>query len=275
MPWGILAKESNREKCSQSVKGEIAMKQQRRRQTMSLLCSFALVFVVSPAWSEQTVDHSLYGDLLNRYMQNALVDYEGLNQEEGKLDQYLQMLSKLQPAELPRNEQFALYINAYNAYTIKLILENHPVDSIKDIGGLLKSPWKMRFCNIGGEILTLDEIEHDILRPRFKDPRVHFAINCASRSCPPLLSEPYQGRLLDQQLEASARSFINDSRESRLEGNTLYVSKIFKWFEEDFDGDVIGFFLRYAGEDLRDRLLAHRDQIEIEYLDYDWTLNAK
>lgn len=169
----------------------------------------------------------------------------------------------------------ALYINAYNAYTIKLILENYPVDSIKDIGPWLKGPWKIRFTKVGGQALTLDEIEHDILRPRFKDARVHFAVNCASKSCPPLIAEPYEGSTLEEQLDATARAFINDPAENRLEGNTLYVSKIFKWFKEDFDGDVVGFFLKYAEGGLKDRLLATKDHIRIKYLGYDWALNER
>jgi len=242
-----------------------------------LFLSFCLAFVsiVAYAWSGNTADHSSYAELLNKYVADGEVDYRGLKGEEEQLDRYLQMLDRTNPEELPRDEQYAFYINAYNAYTIKLVLDNYRIDSIKDIGGLLKSPWKIRFCKIGGKTLTLDEIEHEILRPRFKDPRVHFAINCASKSCPPLISEPYMGRTLDQQLNRAVRSFLNDPSQNRLDGNTLHVSKIFKWFEDDFNADVVGFFLGFADEDLKSRLSAQQGQIEIEYLDYDWGLNGE
>ena len=251
------------------------MKRQTERMISAFLFCFLLAGLVSFSWSGRIVDHSLYGELLRKYVKDGVVDYQRLKNEEKKLDQYLQLLDQTNPDELLRNEQLALYINAYNAYTIKLILKNYPVDSIKDIGDWFTGPWKIRFCKIGGKTLTLDEIEHDIIRPRFKDPRVHFAVNCASKSCPPLISEPYQESILNQQLDANTRNFLNNPERNRLEGNTLYVSKIFKWFEDDFNGDVVGFFLRYAKEDLKNRLLAKKDQIKIEYLHYDWGLNGK
>jgi hypothetical protein len=123
--------------------------------------------------------------------------------------------------------------------------------------------------------VTLDHIEHDILRPRFKDPRVHFAINCASKGCPPLLGQPFTADRLDQQLDFAARRFINDTRFNRLEDNTLYVSRIFKWFGEDFDHDIIGFFRRYAEGSLKSRLDAVKSGIDVSYLDYDWSLNGE
>ena len=137
---------------------------------------FLLVGLVTVSWSGQTVDHGLYGELLEKYVKGGVVDYAAMKKEEGKLDEYLDLLDQTNPDGLPRNEQLALYINAYNAYTLKLILKNYPVDSIKDIGGWLKGPWKISFCKIGGKIFTLDELEHEIIRPRYKDPRVHFAV---------------------------------------------------------------------------------------------------
>jgi len=120
-----------------------------------------------------------------------------------------------------------------------------------------------------------DDIEHNILRPRFKDPRVHFAINCAAKSCPPLRSEPYREDELDQQLDEMTRAFVNDLKSNRLEDHTLYVSSIFKWFTEDFNKDIVGFFLKYAKGDLKEQLEANREKIKVKYLDYDWSLNGK
>jgi hypothetical protein len=222
------------------------------------------------------VDHGLYGDLLGKYVKNGVVDYRGFKNEEAHLDQYLRILEKADTKTLPRNGQFAFYINAYNAWTIKLILGGYPgIESIKDLGSLFKSPWKKKIARIDGDILTLDNIEHDILRPRFNDPRIHFAVNCASKSCPPLMSEPYLGDVLDRQLTEMTRAFINDRAYNRIEGSTLYVSSIFKWYSEDFNNDTVGFFMKYAEGELEEKLQKQAKEIKVEYLDYDWSLNGK
>jgi hypothetical protein len=231
---------------------------------------------LAPEWSNALADHALYADLLEKYVQNGTVDYQGFKDEEAKLDQYLKILEETDIKTLSQDEQFAFYINAYNAWTIKLILTGYPgIKSIKDLGSIFKSPWKKQIARINGDIITLDRIEHDILRSRFKDPRVHFAINCAAKSCPPLRSEPYRTDILDQQLDEMARAFINDSRRNRLEGQTLYVSSIFKWFSEDFSNDIVSFFLKYAKGDLKKRLEDNKSKINVKYLDYDWSLNGK
>ena len=137
----------------------------------------------------QGVDHSLYAGLLEKYVKDGVVNYQGFKNEETVLDKYLKVLEEVDSKILSRNEQFAFYVNAYNAWTIKLILNGYPgIKSIKDLGSLFKSPWKKKICRIDGKIITLDDIEHNILRPRFKDPRVHLAINCAAKSCPPVRS---------------------------------------------------------------------------------------
>jgi hypothetical protein len=242
----------------------------------SLLSFLGLFSWGSPALPADRVDAGLYGELLQKYVKNGVVDYEGFKKEEAKLDQYLSILEKTDTKALSRSEQFAFYINAYNAWTIKLILSAYPgIKSIKDLGSLLKNPWEKEIARIDGDIMTLDHIEHDILRPRFKDPRVHFAVNCASKSCPPLRSEPYRGDIIDQQLDEMARAFINDPQRNRLEGRTLYVCSIFKWFSEDFHDDVVGFFLNYAQGDLKRQLEAEKGEIKLKYLDYDWSLNGK
>ena len=221
------------------------------------------------------VDNSIYAELLKKYAQNGVVNYRGFKNEEEKLDGYLKMLEEIDTKTISRKEQFAFYVNAYNAWTIKLILSGYPgVESIKDLGSIFKSPWKKKICRIDGGLLTLDDIEHTILRPRFKDPRVHVAINCAAKSCPPLRSEPYEGRSLDKQLDEMAVAFINDTERNYFAGRTLHVSKIFDWFAEDFNDDVIGFFLKYSRGQLKKRLETGRANIEIKYLSYDWSLNG-
>ena len=237
---------------------------------------FAPLNPVKPSWAAGPVDNSIYSILLGKYVKNGHVDYQGFKAEEEKLNQYLKVLENIDSDNLSRNEQFAFYINAYNAWTIKLILNGYPgVKSIKDLGSIFKSPWKKKMCRIDGDIITLDDIEHNILRPRFKDPRVHFVINCAALSCPPLGSEPYLGSTLDQQLNHASTAFINNPQRNYLEDNTLYISKIFKWFSEDFHDDVVGFFLKYAQGDLKKQLEERKSKIKVKYLDYDWLLNGK
>lgn len=251
------------------------------RETALILFPIFFLFygVVLPTTiigADRFVDNSIYADLLGKYVIDGVVDYQSFKNEEETLDRYLNVLEQTDSAALSHHEQFAFYVNAYNAWTIKLILSGYPgIKSIKALGSIFRSPWQKKICRIDGDIITLDDIEHSILRPRFRDPRVHFAINCASKSCPPLVSEPYRGDILDQQLDSSARDFINDPSSNRLEGNTLYVSSIFKWFAEDFDNDVVGFFLKYAELDMKRELERRRNSIKIKYLDYDWSLNGK
>lgn len=243
---------------------------------LPFLFFFTAICLSSPVLSNIEADHGLYAELLSRYVKKGVVDYQGFKDEEDKLVQYLQVLERTDTEKLSRNDRFAFYINAYNAWTIKLILGAYPgVKSIKDLGTLFRSPWKKQIARIDNEIISLDYIEHQILRPEFKDPRVHFAINCASKSCPPLRAEPYEGKSLNRQLDQMAEDFINDPARNRLEGSVLYASNIFNWFAEDFNGDITGFFMRYAKGDLRTRLKARRHEIKIKYLDYDWSLNGR
>jgi len=250
-----------------------------KRCIMVLLVLAGVLVLTGPfrvSRAQNTVDHSIYGELLGRYVQNGEVDYRGFKTEETKLDRYLEILEKVDTEALGRNERLAFYINAYNAWTIKLILGAYPgVESIKELGSFFKSPWKKKIARIEGRVLSLDGIEHDIIRPRFKDPRIHFAVNCASKSCPPLRSEPYRGKDLERQLDEMTRAFINDPSKNYLKGDTLYVTSIFKWYSEDFQDDVLSFFLKYAEGDLKRRLSASGGKIKVKYLDYDWTLNGK
>jgi hypothetical protein len=203
------------------------------------------------------------------------VDYAGFKREASRLDAYLAQLAAVEPESLSRNERFAFYVNAYNAWTIKLILSGYPgVKSIKELGSLFKSPWKKKFVKLAGQTVSLDHIEHDILRPVFKDERVHFAVNCASKGCPPLYPEPFTGEKLNAQLDDAAGRFVRNPRFNRLEGNTLYVSRIFKWFRADFNDDIIGFFNRYASSEQKKRIADVQSEIKVKYLDYDWSLNG-
>ena len=240
---------------------------------ISTLC--ILSNLTPPGWSKAVVDDVIYGELLNKYVKDGVVDYRGFKKEKGKLDEYLRVLENTNVSELTRNERFAFYVNAYNAWTVELILGAYPgIKSVKDLGNIFQSPWEKKIVRLNGRVLTLDDIEHSILRAQFKDPRVHFALNCASRSCPPLLSEPYRGSTLNRQLDHAARAFINDPKSNYLKGSRLYVSRIFKWYSEDFNNDIVGFFLKYAGGDFKKELEAKKGELKIVYLSYDWSLNG-
>ena len=240
-----------------------------------VVLSFVGFWILTANGYATEVDHALYASLLNRHVDQGVVDYQGFQEDEANLDRYLEMLAAVDPGALSKDARFAFYANAYNAWTIKLILSRYPdIRSIKDLGGLFSSPWKKKIARIDGKLLTLDQIEHEILRKQFKDPRVHFAVNCASKSCPPLQGEPFVGERLDDQLNRAAIAFINNPRFNRLEGDTLLVSKIFDWFGEDFNEDIVGTFVRYAEPQFKAKIENNRDRIKIRHLDYDWSLNG-
>ena len=243
---------------------------------LALLGAILLTGAAVAAAAQGGVDDRLYAELLQRHVHRGQVDYAGLKRQEEKLDRYLAVLEKVDSRTLGRAQRFAFYINAYNAWTLKLVLTGYPgVTSIKQLGSLFRSPWKKKICRLDGKVMSLDDIEHGILRPRFADPRVHFAVVCAARSCPPLQSVPYRGAVLDAQLDAAARAFINDPRANRFEGGVLYVSRIFKWYAGDFGNDPAGFVARYAGGELKRRLERAPRPVRIAYLEYDWRLNGK
>lgn len=251
------------------------------RSVVLVLLAGCLFFFVGAAasFAQGPVDHSLFAGLLGKYVSSGVVDYKGFKRDEQVLDLYLSVLEKSPTAKLSRAEQLAFYINAYNAWTIKLILSKYPdVKSIWDLGSRIipwRSPFRKKIVRINGGTISLDQLEHEIVRPRFKDPRVHFSLNCAARSCPPLSSVPYVANRLDVQLDEAASAFLTNPQRNYLKGNELYVSSIFKWFEEDFGTDIVGFFLRFAKGAMAEQLVARRDQIQIRYLDYDWSLNGK
>ena len=236
----------------------------------------AMELVLSPSTVVAKVDNSIYTNLLSRYLKKNRVDYDGFKREEALLDRYLSILSATNVDRLSHNERFAFYINAYNAFTIKLILTKYPgINSIKEIGSFFSNPWSIKFISLDRQTVSLDTIEHEFLRPIFKDTRIHFAINCASKGCPPLLNQPYEGETLEAQLNTMTRTFINDPKRTFLKDNTLFVSKIFKWFEEDFNGAPLLFIRQYADDEFKKKLDRIGPKIKLSYLDYDWTLNRR
>ena len=218
---------------------------------------------------------------------SSQVRYAAFAKDRAALKAYLDALSGVPAASFeawPKAERMAFLINAYNAFTVELILAHCPVKSIKDIGGLLDNRWKRKFFNLLGKPATLDMIEHDMLRKpgAYDDPRVHFAVNCASVGCPMLREEAYTAGRLDAQLEEQTRRFLGDRSRNRFANGRLEVSEIFRWFKEDWTSGYRGvrsreeFFAKYAdllADDAAARKSIAEGKAPIAHLDYDWSLN--
>ncbi|MBT8184218.1 MAG: DUF547 domain-containing protein [Eudoraea sp.] len=213
----------------------------------------------------QSLDHSIWNNLLTKYVTpNGNVDYKKFKNEAKVLDNYLEILAKNSPeASWDKNERLAYYINLYNAATVKLILDNYPVKSIKD----LKSPWDRKWVRSGSETLSLGQIEHKILR-KMKEPRIHFAINCASFSCPKLLNEAFVPSRLETQLQQATIDFINDPKRNIISEDRLQLSNIFKWYRKDFTDNIS---LEEYINTFTDKSIA--TDAKIEFLKYNWSLN--
>lgn len=231
--------------------------------------------------------HTAFNQLLNEIViprgPQTVVDYALLKNSESRLDAYLsklEVVTKQEYQSWSKDQQLAFLINAYNAFTLKLIVMNYPeINSIRDLGGLIfSSPWDIKFFTLLGEDSYLDYIEHEIIRKDFNEPRIHFAVNCASRGCPPLLIEAYLANKLDQQLEYATKQFINDPERNRFnaEKTRLELSSIFKWYKHDFEkaaGSLEKFIAPYITDDPEINTLIVYRAASIKYLDYDWSLN--
>ncbi len=251
------------------------------KATFILSLTFAMTALSAP-------DHSLYTAILTDHVKEGRVDYQSLRDDE-RLPKYLKQLAQTDPAKLSSDqERLALWLNAYNAYTLKLIVDRQPTMSITEIGtgglilgSLLKSTaWDIRFAKIGAKEYTLNEIEHEIIRRKFQDSRAHFALNCASGSCPVLRTEAYDPAELDQQLDDQARQFIGDNNRNRfdLKTKTAWLSSIFSWYQKDFGEDkksVLIAAAQYASEEIRRSIEADPSAWKVKYLSYDWSLNSR
>lgn len=232
----------------------------------------------------QTFDHSLFDELLKKHVVKGMVDYDAFT-ESGSFKDYLKKLESADLTSLTDAERLAFWINAYNAYTIELINKHEERASIRDINkdeGLVKGkgPWKEPIVKAAGKTYSLDEVENDVIRKQWHEPRVHFALVCAAMSCPPLRSEAYTGAKLGAQLDAQARAFVTDTaRGSRVDVSkrAVYVSKIFDWYKDDFGRtkDAVGRFIAQYHSESPERQLLLGGQFELDYLDYDWTLNSR
>lgn len=222
--------------------------------------------------------HERWDSLLAAGTERGLVDYRYFQEHRGRLDAYLERLAGADLASLAPPHLEALLINAYNAYTVKAILEHPGVSSIRDIDGV----WSGTERTVGGHQLTLDQIEHNVLRPFFRDPRVHFAVNCASVSCAPLPTWAFTGDSLDAQLERRTRAFLRDTANVRIDDGTLVLSRYFDWYGGDFTeegwsprAETIPLFVaRYARPAVRELVEEAGGDPPVRYADYDWSLNA-
>lgn len=217
------------------------------------------------------IDYTLWQILLDDHVSDGgLVDYKHFFEDKDKLKRFTEYLMQHTPQNSwSDNQKKAYLINAYNAFTIQLILENYPVESIKDISGLFSNVFKEDFIDFNAEKISLDDIEKGMLLP-MGDPRVHFAVNCASYSCPKLHNKPYKPENLDFQLDQAAKSFVNSER-NEINENHLKLSKIFKWYKNDFEsesGSIIDFINTYSKTKINSKA-------SIEYLDYSWKLNSQ
>ncbi|MDX1906719.1 MAG: DUF547 domain-containing protein [Bacteroidia bacterium] len=234
-----------------------------------VLCFFLLIPVfVRADIAADTVSHAAFDALLKKYVTPAgVVNYKGFIQDKVAFQAYLDLLSQHAPqADWSYEHRLSYWINAYNAFTIKLIMDNYPVKSIRDLHQ--GKPWDHKFIKIGTQTYSLNDIEHNILRKQFSEPRIHFAINCASKSCPPLLNQAYTAASVGRQLDRVARTFIRNTRLNTFTAQAAEVSSIFDWYKDDFTkkGTLIAYLNKYASVQLS------ADAV-ITYKSYDWSLN--
>lgn len=215
--------------------------------------------------NNELIDHSSWNNLLQTYVtSDGKVNYKGFKAHENELKDYITYLGAHSPNDTSsKEEQLAYWINAYNALTVDLILRHYPVKSIKDI----KNPWEQRLWKLGNKWYNLDDIEHQILR-KMNEPRIHFAIVCASFSCPKLQNKAFEASKIEEQLTNATKAFLSDTNRNEISENSLKLSKIFQWFSKDFkqNGSIIDFIDKYSD-------VAISPKAKISFKDYKWDLN--
>ena len=230
--------------------------------------------------SQQIISHQPWHTFVNKYVRQPedadmyMMDYAAVSAADKKeLSDYLKQLQGTDPRQYNRNEQFAYWINLYNALTVNLILDKYPVKSIRKIGSWLGfGPWDNTITEVAGQALTLNDIEHRILRPIWQDPRIHYAVNCASIGCPDLLPTAWTGAQVEALLEQAAQRYISQSKGVELQDNTLKLSSIYEWYSSDFGNQqqLLNHLAKYAPAEKKVQL--QKFQGDIDYR-YDWNLN--
>jgi len=233
-----------------------------------LLLSMTFIFAIAPIFAEQLPNHMLWDALLKKHVKKNGVDYDSFKKDKKELDDYLKQFEAISLTDFNDKEQLALFINAYNGFTIQLILQHYTsnLKSIKDI----KNPWNNKIYNIAGVKYSLDEIEHKFLREKLKEPRIHFAINCASVSCPPLQPFAFLPDKIEEQLTEVTVKFINSSEGVKFLNNEIAISQLFDWFKKDFETDKTTVKDYIAGY-----LKPSKDisKFKVSFISYNWTLN--
>jgi len=263
---------------------------------LSTLVAVALSPALLPTGSAHAAvpDHSQWENFLQKHVQAGRVDYDALKRDPSELQSYLEALAQTRRPEFyaaSEKTRLAFWINAYNAFTIRLIVDHYPVASIWNVTPLWKrplgGPFVEQFIPLGNLFpgkpvrrkLSLNDIEDEILRKDFHDPRVHFTIVCASTSCPTLSSHAYTAAGLDRQLSSAARRFVTDPSKNHYDSasNILYLSEIFRWFREDFEkrGSLVKFLRPYMDAKTLQRISAAKTGPRIEFNSYDWSLNKR
>ncbi len=258
-----------------------------------ILLAAAVAFTPVPAAAQDLPDHSKFAAVLSAHLHNGLVDYAAIRADRTGLDNYIDELGSTSATAVnsaPRDTQLAFWINAYNACTMRRVVDHYPIERRAGLASIVNRVRGMpansirqipntfdgAFCTVAGKERSLDEIEHEIIRP-MGEPRIHFAVNCAALSCPALAAEPYTGDALDEQLDASVAALVANSAHYRLERNSrpvVHLNKVLDWYKDDFGGEqgVLSFLLPYLPEGDRE-FIESNGPAQIEFEHYDWTLN--
>jgi hypothetical protein len=244
-----------------------------------------LIVLVAPFLHAGLPADSLYTAVLRDHVIQGRVNYRGIKNDD-RFWMYIESLRKSSPDEIVDTKaRLAYWINVYNAFTIKLVCDHYPIESIKDLntGSFLaylfsSTAWDKEVVTLADKTLTLNRIEHEIIRPQYNDPRIHYALVCAARSCPPLRPEAYSAERLESQLDDQATAFIRDRARNVFDPakSSLMLSSIFKWYATDFGGSdaaLIEHIVKYLPDDQARTLRDVAFQVKITYLDYDWRLN--
>lgn len=262
---------------------------EKKHRAMGLICLWGFYFVVmGSSFVFAGEEYEMFTELLGKYVADGQVDYKGMAGSK-TLDSAIEQFAGMDPQKLSsREEKLAFWINVYNAYTLKVICDNYPLKSISELhrgglvwGSLFKTTvWHKKFVKINNETTSLDFIEHKILRAGFNEPRIHFALVCAAKSCPPLRSEAYRAETINEQLNDQARKFLSQPDKNRfdLQKQTATISSIFSWFKKDFGSnsrEVLIYLAQYLSQELKEDISANAQLWKIKYTPYDWNLNEQ
>ncbi len=258
-----------------------------------ILLAVVVAFTPVPAAAQDLPDHSTFAAVLSAHLHNSLVDYAAIQADRTGLDHYIDQLGSTSVAAVnsaPRNTQLAFWINAYNACTMRLIVDHYPIEKrtglrsiVNRVRGMpansirqIPETFAHQFCPVAGKERSLDEIEHEIIRP-MGEPRIHFAVNCAARSCPARAAAPYTGEHLDEQLDAAVAKLVANPAHYSLEREgraVVHLNIVLDWYKDDFGGEhgVLSFLRPYLSESDRKYIESNADT-RLEFERYDWTLN--